>query len=375
MATGDNGHTQGVRFAGLGFDEQEALKTANGVPWFGPNTDWPPKSGIYNLKGGTKPVKVEIVRCEKAPLDPSPDPFFAVCDGVVYNGSAVQDTTACDPKPVRSSGRRAGASPGPKTVPLLAIRGKWNTATKAFDQDNSAITFACAPTFDGKSRPAVSLAAPLTGDIDDPPNNLDESGGLGVLSKCYYWGFAQPKEIDQNRFINYQACLRAARADYCGDGISQTEQGTIIQVYEPNETKVSLPIKVPLKPQYCASLKDPKSSQRTSERKLLKFQPCFEALWDSQGALCVSHTRFKEMPVKDCSKKFPNEFLVNEQDARLLPPGAPDGQAYVNCLATDYKTAVNKARVKNRSGINHLDQITRLSGPPVQSCVNDIPCP
>ena len=77
----------------------------------------------------------------------------------------------------------------------------------------------------------------------------------------------------------------------------------------------------------------------------------------------------------DCKKKFPNQFVRRGGDVNLVPLGFPDNQIYLNCLNTDYQKAANNARVKNRSGINHLDQITRLNGPPVQSCVNDIPCP
>ena len=356
FATGDNTHPQGVRFAGLGFDEQQPLRKVQWVPRF-ENTHWPPKSRTYSSIGGLKQIKVEA-RCEE---DPIPDPLFALCQGTVHDALG-KPIVACDPK--------AGREP----VPLLAIRGRWNTGTNAFEQDDQVLTFACAPTI--KERPRwLHEIAPFTGDPSDTRHtNLEYSMDLGVLAKCYFWGFAgfeQPKKTEESRLATYQACLRAARAEYCGGGISQTEQGTVIQIYEPTETKVGQPTKVELDSAYCAHPKNPKSSENVRNRLPLKFKVCFEALWDNERALCVSHARFEEMPAEECKTKFPYEFSVEGigKDMRVfpVPSGSPD-PVFLNCQIKDYETAVQKARVKNRSGINKLDGS-------VKGCVNDIPCP
>ena len=97
LAAGDNSHPQGVRFAGLGFDEQQPLQPSQWVPWFG-NSSWPPQSDTYNSIGGTKQIRVEA-RCEQSPQDPSPDPLFALCYGTVYAvASPARPIIACDSK-------------------------------------------------------------------------------------------------------------------------------------------------------------------------------------------------------------------------------------------------------------------------------------
>jgi hypothetical protein len=197
-----------------------------------------PRLDAYDSVGGTKHIRVNA-KCERDPKDVNPDPLFALCYGDVHVDGSVKKTPACDPK-VASKG----------SVPLLAIRGKWNTSSGAFERDNEVLTFACAPTFKDKPK-SLFRFKPITGDRNDPPSNLDSTKPphpyLGVMAKCFYWGFAQKKEGDQgdeSRLRTYQACLRAARAEYCGGGVSQTEEGTIIQIYEPKETRVGGPIMV-----------------------------------------------------------------------------------------------------------------------------------
>jgi hypothetical protein len=357
MATGDNTHGQGVRFAGRGFDEQTTLQASQWVPWFS-NTTWPPKSGTYDSIGGAKQIRVNA-KCEQ---DPSPDLLFALCYGEVHVDGSVEETPACDPKV---------ASKGP--VPLLAIRGKWNTGSGAFLRNDEVLTFACAPTFTKKNPRFLSEVKPIVGLPSDPPSDLDDSPNLGVLAKCYFWGFAQRKghdRGDERRFLTYQACLRAARAEYCGGGRSQTEEGTIIQVYEPGKTTVGQPIKVTLDPPECTTAKDPKSDKNYKDRKPLRFKPCFEALWDHERAVCVSHARFEEMPARACQNDFEHAFsaFVKGKEVRVFPVRSSSDPVFLHCKVNDYDAAVGQARVKNGSGINTLD-----GG--VRGCHNDIPCP
>jgi len=377
FAFGDNTHGQGVRFAGFGFDEQTALQPSQGVPWFEiAISDWPPNGTYDSMGGGANQIRVEAT-CGK---DPIADPLFALCSGKVYKlspGKDVQDTTACDPPPVRRSGRRAGASPGPQGTQLLAIRGRWNPNPGVFEKKDAVVTFACAPKIVPKPQWLHEIE-PFTGDpADKRETNLDTSEGLGVLAKCYFWGFAgvgQARKDDTSRLATYQACLRAARAEYCGGGVSQTELGTIIQVYEPKETQAGKP-NLTLDPTYCerSRIKNPKSEKRVAEKLGLEFQPCFEALWDTEKALCVSHSRFLDMPAPDCRLKFPYKFKKivdgNKVIIRKLHPDEGEKDIYLNCQIDDYEKVVRQALVKNRSGLN------KLKGQPVMSCTNDIPCP
>jgi hypothetical protein len=369
FAAGDNTHGQGVRFAGRGFDEQTALQPSQGVPYFS-NADWPLKSRTYNWIGGGSQIRVDA----QCPRDPVPDPLFALCYGAVYDASG-KPIPACDPTPTQRSGRRAGAAAAPReNVPLLAIRGKWNPTPGVFVQDNEVVTFACAPAIKPKPQWLHEIK-PFTGDLTDPrETNLDTSEGLGVLAKCYFWGFAgvgQARKSDTSRLATYQACLRAARAEYCGGGLSQTELGTIIQVYEPKETQ-AVPPTVTLDSNYCKQdqIKNPKSNKPVKEKQVLEFQPCFEALWDTEKALCVSHSRYQDMPAPDCQTHFQKEFkAVFDGDQVIIVKANPGDKIYLNCQIDDYQMVVRNALVKNRSGIN------KLKGKPVTSCTNDIPCP
>lgn len=49
-----------------------------------------------------------------------------------------------------------------------------------------------------------------------------------VMNKCVAWGYA-PWATSSDA---YEACTRMARADYCGDGVPWTQDGTVIDVYD-----------------------------------------------------------------------------------------------------------------------------------------------
>jgi hypothetical protein len=67
----------------------------------------------------------------------------------------------------------------------------------------------------------------------------------------------------------HQTCTRLARADYCGDGVPHTENGTLIDVFDPAGIQVGVD--------------DPALS--------------FEAGWSPDGAVCVSAPRFSKHDV------------------------------------------------------------------------------
>ena len=55
----------------------------------------------------------------------------------------------------------------------------------------------------------------------------------GVIAKCVRWGYKPWKVINGKAMNDYhQACTRMARADYCGDGVSHTRNGTLIDMYD-----------------------------------------------------------------------------------------------------------------------------------------------
>ena len=89
----------------------------------------------------------------------------------------------------------------------------------------------------------------------------------GVLAKCVRWGYKPWKKVGEISLRDYhQACTRMARADYCGNGISHTEDGTVIDVYD--RLKIQQP--------------------ETDSGLAL------EAAWGIDGALLLNHTRYRD---------------------------------------------------------------------------------
>lgn len=83
----------------------------------------------------------------------------------------------------------------------------------------------------------------------------------GVIAKCVAWGYdpnVQGTDV-------HQTCTRLARADYCGDGVATTENGTEIDVYDG------------------LGILEPDGGKD------------FEAGWGPDGAVCVSHPRYLDV--------------------------------------------------------------------------------
>lgn len=82
----------------------------------------------------------------------------------------------------------------------------------------------------------------------------------GVIAKCVVWGYA-PWIVGAEL---HQTCTRMARADYCGNGVSFTKNGTAIDVF------------------------DAKGVQAPANESGFEF----EAAWGPNGAACVARTRY-----------------------------------------------------------------------------------
>jgi len=90
----------------------------------------------------------------------------------------------------------------------------------------------CTPDVDGNHWAYVvgDVLVQPTGSITNDPGALLIACSSGALGKAITWGFTPWDETNQTLDL-YQTGVRTVMADYCGDGSSYTEDGTLIQVH------------------------------------------------------------------------------------------------------------------------------------------------
>lgn len=128
----------------------------------------------------------------------------------------------------------------------------------------------CLPDVEGRQ-----LGFPLAGAFT--PDGRYEPGHAGILLTCTGgaegkcvrfgykpWGFG-PNQVSLAPY--YQACVRLVRADYCGDGVGHTRDGTPIDIFD----------------------------RIVIQRDETAPGMTFEAAWGPEGAVCVRHTRLPDV--------------------------------------------------------------------------------
>jgi hypothetical protein len=128
----------------------------------------------------------------------------------------------------------------------------------------------CLPDPDGRR-----LGFPLAGAFTSDGRYEADRGQIlltctgGAEGKCVRfgykpWGFG-PNNVSLAPY--FQACVRLVRADYCGDGIGHTRDGTPIDIFD----RIGI--------------------QRNEPAPGMTF----EAAWRADGAVCVRHTRLPDV--------------------------------------------------------------------------------
>jgi hypothetical protein len=139
--------------------------------------------------------------------------------------------------------------------------------------DNTAWQPACSADADG-----LHVAIPLAATWDEHGDKIVSSSlftlgcTTGVIAKCYRWGYRPWITGYGDMAALHWTCTRLARADYCGDGVPHTYDGTEINVWD------LLPAPGPIQ-QHGA--KSPQGMH-------------FEAGWNTTGAVCLSKERWKD---------------------------------------------------------------------------------
>lgn len=127
----------------------------------------------------------------------------------------------------------------------------------------------CEPDPDGRR-----LGFPLAGAFTDDGRHVAVPGRFlitctgGAEGKCIRFGYKPWRKGDGASLEPYyQACVRLVRADYCGDGIGHTRNGTPIDLFDTIGIQ----------------------SDEVAPGMTL------EAAWGADGAVCVRHTRLKDV--------------------------------------------------------------------------------
>jgi hypothetical protein len=135
----------------------------------------------------------------------------------------------------------------------------------------------------------LPYAVPVSGLYDAAQGGRSESNTAfsfgchsGVIAKCYRWGYQPWKDAPGEIRMKYghAACTRMARADYCGNGDEFTQDGTRIAPWDT------------LNPQRVIDY------PTQADVNML-----FEGGWTPEGAKCLNHWRWKNMPA-NCGVKL-----------------------------------------------------------------------
>lgn len=146
----------------------------------------------------------------------------------------------------------------------------------------------------------------------------------GVVAKCVRWGYRPWKSVNGKSLADYhQTCTRLARADYCGDGTTHTENATLIDLYDDLGIQKKAPFE-------------------------LTSPLVFEAAWTSRGAYCLTKDRWLKLlqlttVTLDCKTKFLNLFP-------LLDTSPVDSQDL--CAVKRFDLSRSEVHIDNRSGLN-----------------------
>jgi hypothetical protein len=166
--------------------------------------------------------------------------------------------------------------------------------TLTYVDDNGATQNVCMADGEG-----VAKAIPVGGSWDDTgahtPSTTTFTFGCtkGVIAKCVRWGYRPWQTKNGKSLAEYhQICTRMARADYCGDGVTHTQDGTLVDVYDDLGIQVKsgllqLPLLV------------------------------FDAAWTTRGAYCMTKDRWLVLSqllsvTTECKTKFLDLFPLVE---------------------------------------------------------------
>jgi hypothetical protein len=253
------GSPQGPFLEGAGLERLHFRITAGAFP---------PATGTtlsaVAVCGNAHPLHLRVKRCGPV-LDAEVDGAFGCRVDVVNPGITSAVTDICSKPALTVVAPDPGRSRG-----VIAVRGYWD-AGGAWRDDPELITLAC----DARG------SAPGTQQFEQAD---------GAITKCVRDWRLDPAHLGDA----FQACIRMARADYCGDGQPHTKSSTLVAA------------STPLDPMTTASCMDGR---------------CFEASWSKDGAVCFARPRWSGpgMGIEACAGDF---HAVDDMQCRGDPAQA-----------------------------------------------------
>ncbi len=214
----------------------------------------------------------------------SPEAGAGAVPGVV---GAVLQGTASDGKPVEVA--ICGAEPSPEDPGMVWYRIEaWNAVAQEWENP-------CAPL--GRVADPRALAVrgvwDASGARHDTPGKLTFACENGAITKCIQWGYKPWASRDGQSLADlHQACTRMARADYCGNGRSHTQENTAIDMYDRLGVLA-------------------KATEASADWE--PSRASFEAAWAPDGATCLAHTRdgrALETVLQECPERFRKDAAV-----------------------------------------------------------------
>jgi hypothetical protein len=270
--------------------------------------------------------------------DPSPlvgvgfQGTFKTAAGVTFTGTvtigdpaspygAVSRDTSLAMHPLADNTPRTlvtGAANGCDHVAGCAVNSDvWLYDLKLSDANGNAIGF-CSAT----NTPATAVAGvyDATGQRTNSSTQFTFACTNGTIAKCTRWGYRSfgtarkwatgSADLTQHSMADYhQACVRAAAADYCGNGTSFTKNNTIVDIsdYDPSKQNAFGFI--------------PRTDGGTYPANEVTAV-VWESVFDNLGAIQIDHSRFQETQGGSIDASCPGEFVGGGGDV-LCPLGSP----------------------------------------------------
>lgn len=179
----------------------------------------------------------------------------------------------------------------------------------------------CLPGPDGAAR-AIPVSGRWTNSGAREDVGFTFGCTSGVIAKCVRWGYRPWESVNGVSLASHhQACTRMARADYCGDGTSHTQDGTIVDFYD-------------------------NLSVNTNTADLLML---FDGAWSPDGAYCIGKERW--LKLSDLAGVLSLAPACQSRFSLTLLTTSPVSSADL-CLMKRSDVPRGEVLIDNRTGLN-----------------------